>query len=89
MKINFENATEVTEREKNLVLLSEELLYTIRHLRFYTIYWQEHYGATNRANMKRWEERADQLLKQIKEGEPIISERTINIQDKRSTKAEF
>lgn len=41
----------------------EELVMISHNLRFYIIIWQEHFGSYNRSNMRYWEQRMDNWLK--------------------------
>lgn len=59
MPVTKKAIVEVEESaEKSLI----ELATIMRELRWNMKIWQTHFGSTNRNNMKRWEEKADQWL---------------------------
>ena len=44
----------------------KEVAYIMTGLRHHTKIWQEQYGATNRNNMRLWEQKADEWIKKHK-----------------------
>lgn len=51
--------------EEELVALTKKLLHILINLRHRTAIWNEHYGAKNLHEKKRWEQRADELIQEL------------------------
>ena len=52
--------------EEELVELTKKLLHTLVNLRHRTAIWNEQYGAKNLYEKKKWEQRADDLIRELK-----------------------
>lgn len=63
---NRQTKFEIIVPEEELAAKLHEALVIIAKMRYYGKIWEHHYGAINKKNLKLWQDKADELLAELK-----------------------